>query len=39
VRQRETRDVVRSVEQVAPGDGLDVQVVDGEFEAVVLSDS
>ena len=37
VRQRETRDVVRSVEQVAPGDGLDVQVVDGEFEAQVSS--
>jgi hypothetical protein len=37
VRRRETRDVVRSVEQVAPGDGLDVQVVDGEFEVKVSS--
>jgi exodeoxyribonuclease VII large subunit len=33
VRQRETADVVRSVEQVQPGDSLSVRVADGEFEA------
>jgi exodeoxyribonuclease VII large subunit len=33
VRSRETDAVVRSLEQVASGDGLDIRVADGEFEA------
>ncbi len=33
VRSRKTDAVVRSVEQVTPGDGLDIRVADGEFEA------
>jgi exodeoxyribonuclease VII large subunit len=37
VRQRATGAVVRSVEQVAPGDALGVRVADGEFEAEVSS--
>jgi len=35
VYRRDTGDVVRSVEQVAAGDLLRVQVGDGEFEAEV----
>ncbi len=35
VRHRETSAVVRSVAQVAPGDGLDVRVSDGTFETEV----
>ena len=33
VRHRDAGDVVRSVEQVKPGDGLGVRVADGEFDA------
>jgi exodeoxyribonuclease VII large subunit len=33
VRRRETGAVVQSVEQVTPGDTLDIRVTDGEFEA------
>jgi exodeoxyribonuclease VII large subunit len=33
VRHRDTEAIVRSVGQVAPGDTLDIRVVDGEFEA------
>jgi exodeoxyribonuclease VII large subunit len=36
VRSRETGAVVRSVAQVAPGDGLGVRVADGEFVAEAL---
>ncbi len=35
VRRQETGKVVQSVEQVAPGDALDVRVADGAFEAEV----
>jgi exodeoxyribonuclease VII large subunit len=35
VRQRETDDIVQSVEQIAPGDALNIRVADGEFEAEV----
>ena len=36
VRRRDTDAVVRSARQIAPGDGLDVRVADGEFEAEVV---
>ncbi len=36
LRRRETRTVVCSVHQIAPGERLAVQVADGEFEAQVL---
>ena len=35
VRHREMETVVRSVEQIAPGDALGVRVADGEFEVTV----
>jgi exodeoxyribonuclease VII large subunit len=35
VRHQETDSIVRSAKQVAPGDGLDIRVADGEFEARV----
>ena len=37
VRRRETGAVVRSVEQVAPGDALGIRVTDGEFDVEVSS--
>jgi exodeoxyribonuclease VII large subunit len=37
VRRREAGAIVRSVEQVAPGDALGIHVADGEFEAKVSS--
>ena len=35
VRRQETRDIVRSITQVGPGDSLSVRVADGEFGAQV----